>query len=581
MTKHWRIQQPDPGHVRTLSSGLNCSPVTASILVNRNLTAVDTARAFLNPTLQQLKSPCAWKAMDTADGRIEKALHHQEKILIFGDYDVDGLTATVILFEFLQKAGASVSYYIPDRFTEGYSLQAHHIEGYAAQNRIALVITTDCGSSSHAGARAALKEGIDLIITDHHKVPDSLPEALAVINPQRPDCSAGFQNLAGVGVALALIICLRKHLRDNGYWENHPEPNLRSLCDLVALGTVADSVPLTGENRIFTRVGLDVIRTGSAHPGIEELLKISRTPRETVGAEDVGFRLAPRLNAAGRMDHAGRAAKLLLSDRSAEARKLALTLDSLNAQRKNTEQEMLQEILGYLHRHRQELDKRSLVLAGSHWHEGVLGIVAARLAEKFYRPVVLISTRGAFGKGSARCVDGINLYECLAACTDQLDHFGGHAMAAGLAIQVDAIPVFRDKFETVVRAETAEKHPVAVVCVDYEIQFDAICDRIVDEIETLEPFGNGNPDPVFMARDVRVRDSKIVGKHHRRMDLFQAGIAGDKVFGAIQFNVNTRIQQPDAFEKIAFRLHWNRWNGRKSIQMFIEDTLPKRQAADR
>ena len=577
MTKHWQILKPDPYQVQFLSRQLNCNAITASVLINRNITNIDAAREYLNPTLQSLKLPCGLKDMDIAVKRIERALQRHERILIFGDYDVDGITATVIVYEFLMNAGATVFYYLPHRLTEGYSIQPDHVEGFAIENRIDLVITADCGSSSHAAAKAAQKAGIELIITDHHKIAEPFPECLALINPQRPDCDSDLKHLAGVGVALALVICLRKYLRETGYWNGHPEPNLKSLCDLVALGTIADSVPLTGENRIFTRVGLDVIHTGNAHPGIQAVLKICRTAMETASAEDIAFRLVPRLNAAGRMDHADRAARLLLSDRSEDIRKQALRLDDFNSKRKKTEQEMLQDILAYLDRHPQELDRQSLVLADSKWHEGVLGIVAARLADKFRRPVILISTREAPGKGSARCIEGINLYNCLKSCKKHLQRFGGHAMAAGLTIGVDDIPTFRDQFDAAVRTESADIDFTETVVIDYEIHFDAISDQIVDEIENLEPFGSGNPEPLFMARNVLVRDSKIVGSNHRQMNLYQAGIKSDKGIRAIQFNVDTRIRQPESFDKIAFLLRWNRWNGRKTIQMVIKEAVPGKQ----
>lgn len=574
MDKHWQILQPDPHLVQNLCTHLHCTSVTASVLVNRNITTVDNALRFLNPSMQHLQSPCTLKDMDIAVDRIEKAIQRNEKILIFGDYDVDGVTSTAVLFEFFQKVGADVSFYIPHRFREGYSLQVHHILDYAAVNKIALVITADCGSGSYEAVQAAQKAGIDVIITDHHRVSDTLPEALAVINPQRPDCTAGFEYFAGVGVALSLIICLRKHLRKTGYWQGRPEPNLRELCDLVALGTVADSVSLTDDNRILTRVGLEVIRAGKNRPGIMELLKICLTNPRTVNAEDIAFQIAPRLNAAGRMDHAKQAAKLLLTEDADEANRLALSLDSLNLDRKNTESNMLKEIFSYLDEHPGELNKQALVLAGNNWHEGVLGIVASRLVDKFFRPVVVISTREetGMGKGSARSVAGFNLYRGLAVCSDQLENFGGHTMAAGLQIKNDNIPHFKEKFESAVRQETGDITFLAKVLVDYEIQFNEITDRIIDEIETLKPFGAGNPEPLFSARDIRVRQSRIVGKNHRRMLLYQSAAGMDCTFSAIEFNVNTHRPLRESFDRIAFRLHWNYWNGRKTAQMVVEET---------
>ncbi|MFZ0612097.1 MAG: single-stranded-DNA-specific exonuclease RecJ, partial [Desulfobacterales bacterium] len=451
-------------------------------------------------------------------------------------------------------------------------LKPDHIDRVAVPAAIDLILTADCGSSSHTAVRRAAAAGIDVIVTDHHRVPDPLPPAVAVVNPKRPDCAAGFEHLAGVGVAMALVICLRKHLRESGVWQDRAEPNLKDLCDLVALGTVADAVPLVLENRILVAAGIELIRSGKACAGVMGILENCRTSCRDVTAEDLAFKIAPRLNAAGRMDHALMAARLLLTKTPATARQIAASLDELNNRRKNTEQAMLREIGQYLADHPRELDLRALVLAAEGWHEGVLGIVAARLVEQHCRPVVLISTRNGIGKGSARSIAGFNLYRGLAACADRLEDFGGHGMAAGLGIRTDNIAAFKADFQQA--AGGAECHPEPELRIDCVLDFEQITDKLIDDIDALQPFGNGNSQPLFVAGDVRIDQSRLVGGRHRRMRLRQT--ATGRSLPAIQFNIDPTRALPDRLGQIAFHLQWNRWNGKKSAQMVIQEILTTR-----
>ena len=574
MEKHWHILQPDPSRIRELCSRLRCSPIIAAILVNRDLKTPDGASKFLRPSIEHLRPPCGLKDMQAAVERVTRAIEKQEKIMIFGDYDVDGVTAAAILFDFLLKAGADVSYYIPHRTEEGYSLKADHIDKVAVPSGIDLIITADCGSGSHAAVQRANTAGIDVVVTDHHRVSDTLPSAVAVVNPKRPDCTAGFEHLAGVGVAMALLICLRKHLRERGVWHTRSEPNLKALCDLVALGTIADAVPLVDENRIFVTAGIEVIRSGRTRTGVIAILNNCRLPCRDVDAEDLAFKIVPRLNAAGRMDHALLAARLLTENRET-AKRIADSLDELNNRRKDTERQILQQIRQYLKDNPQELNCRSLVLSHEGWHEGVLGIVASRLVERHYRPVVLISTRDGIGKGSARSIFGFNLYRGLTACTDQLENFGGHGMAAGLGIRTENISAFKAEFEQATAAASADIDPAPEIRIDCVLDFEQITEQLIDEIDALQPFGRGNNEPLFMARDVQIKQSKIVGDRHRRMLLTQSGTG--RSFPAIQFNIDPNQALPERLKKIAFHLQWNRWNGGKSAQMVIDEivaTLP-------
>jgi single-stranded-DNA-specific exonuclease len=570
MRKKWRIQTPDSQIVRQLCDTLNCHPVTATVLANRNLADAAKAHAFLNTSLKNLRPPFAIKDMERAVERIHLALVQQEKILIFGDYDVDGITATVLLFEFLRAAGAAVDYYVPHRVTEGYGLRESHIHDHVEPNRYKLLITVDCGISSHEAVAAANKAKIDVIITDHHQVPETLPAALAVINPKRADCDAGFAPLAGVGVVYVVLICLRKYLRDRGFWAETAEPNLKAACDLVALGTVADIVPLIFENRILTQTGIATLNSGQ-RPGIQALLEAAGVNGSGVNGEDISFRLAPRINAAGRIGHANSAIELLTTRDPEKAALLADSLNHMNTERRAIEQSMLKQILEQLLAYPDLHRKPALVLSDPHWHEGVLGIVAAKLVDRYYRPVILISTRNGTGKGSARSIPGFNLHDGLLKAGGCLESFGGHAAAAGLSIKKENIAPFSSLFESIVKENTRMEDFTPVITLDQEISFDQISPRLADELEQLQPFGEGNPEPLFSARNIRISHSQMMGGAHRRMRLMQPGTQSSQALHAIQFNVTPTPANAEHLERIAFRLRWNRWNGKKTLQLLIEE----------
>ncbi len=572
MNDHWQMHQPDPDLVEKLSRDLRYHPITAAVLVNRKISTLSDARDFINTSLNNLRPPFSLRDMEAAVNRIHKAIVSNEKILIFGDYDVDGVTSVVILLNFLRYAGADVSYYIPHRITEGYSIQPGHITQYARPNQFDLIITADCGAGSHRAVEAANRFNIDIIITDHHNISEDIPPALAVINPKRHDCQAGLHNLAGVGVAFFLLICLRTRLREIGFWDERPEPNLKEYCDLVALGTVADMVPLTEENRILSKTGLELIQTGH-RPGLTALLEASAIRNQSLSAEDIAFRLAPRLNAAGRMDHAARAVDLLIAKDIEAANKTAHTLNLLNRKRQDLEKGILADIQRFIDKNSSLLRLRSLVLYQHGWHAGVLGIVASRLMRSYHRPVVLISLQDGTGKGSARSVEGLNIYDALAACGPFLEGFGGHAMAAGLQIREENMADFQNAFEKEIQRTSSPETLVPVLHIDSELELGAISDDLIDELELLMPFGAGNPEPLFLAKNVKVVNSKIVGQNHRRMVLRQASGYATATIPAIHFNVNGDDAKKFHFDQMVFRLQWNRWNGKKTAQIVVEDLL--------
>ncbi len=564
------MYEPDPQIVGELSRQLNCHPVTATVLVNRDIRTLTAAREFLAGSLSSIRSPFALKDMDAAVTRLATAIADKEKILIFGDYDVDGVTSTAILLNFLRYAGADVSYYIPHRLTEGYGIQARHIARYARPNKFGLIITADCGSGSHQAVAAARRCGIDVIVTDHHTISDDIPPALAVINPKRRDCAAGLQNLAGVGVAFFLLICLRAHLRETGFWRARAEPNLKAYCDLVALGTVADMVPLVGENRILCQTGLRVINDGR-RPGLAALLEAGAVNGPVLDADDIAFRLAPRLNAAGRMDHAARSVELLMAVDREPAVESARILNLLNQKRRLLEKGIFDHIQQFLESNRSLLRRRSLVLSDQNWHAGILGIVASRIVNIYCRPVILITTRDGVGLGSGRSIENLDLHLALESCRDHLEAFGGHSMAAGLKIREENISEFQTAFESAVQRVGHPDDFIPSIRVDRELDFAEITEKLVDELETLMPFGAGNPEPLFMASRVKVLSSRTVGKNHRRLVLRQSSMPNGPILNGIYFNAETTPGQRGDFCRIVFKLRWNRWKGEKTVQLVIED----------
>lgn len=570
MEKQWLFLKPDQKKIQKIKHQLNCSSLLATIIANRNFKDTDDIDCFFNPSLKQITPPFALKGMEKATKRICSAIKDKEKILIFGDYDVDGVTSSSVLFEFLEYAGAAVSCHIPHRIEEGYGLRKKSITDVAAPAGIDLIITVDCGASSQKAVKAAKEEGIDVIITDHHTLEHEIKEAVAVINPKQPGCTAGLEHLAGVGVAFYLMIGLRKVLRDKGFWKDErPEPNLKDFCDLVAIGTIADIVPLVKENRIFTRTGLWVMKK-QRRPGLAALTRLCAQSNKIETAEDVSFTLSPRLNAAGRMDNGKTAFDLLTAGNEDQAEHLANILCRLNTKRKDLEQFVWQEA-------RQQIEsdpgydlKKTIVLEGSLWHEGVIGIVASKLVRQYHKPVVLFSTRSHMAKGSGRSIEGIDLYKALASCKDILDKFGGHKMAAGLSLNTNNLDAFRNQFESNIDKMTSSKDYVQKIHIDCPVSLDQISGGLIDEIDRMQPLGEGNPWPVFMAADVQVVYSAIMAKCHRRMVLRQKNGRGNKV-NAVMFNPRSLAPLPRVIDKIAFRIKWNQWNGNKTPQLIIEE----------
>ena len=564
MEKRWALCHLDADRSTTLSRRLGISALTAQVLINRGIDEPESARAFLAPSLADLHNPQLLKGIREAVARIESAIEQQEKITVFGDYDVDGTTSTALLVLFLRELGSECNYYIPDRLKEGYGLNAEAVKSLAASGT-RLIITVDNGISSYDETVLASSLGVDIIITDHHQLPVKTPPALAVINPCQEDCSYHFKALAGVGVVFNLVAALRTHLREKGYWNNKKEPNLKKYLDLTALGTIADIVPLLETNRLFAHFGLKEL-SSSSRPGIRALKKVSAIDDGEVNAGKVGFQLAPRLNAAGRLSTADIGVRLLMTEDDTEAAALAEKLDHENVERRAIEKEIFEDALAIVER--EGLDKlSSIVIASEEWHPGVIGIVASRLVERYYLPTLLISIRDGEGKGSARSIAAFHLFEGLKECSDHLLGFGGHKYAAGFSIKEDKIKGFADAFDAVVHKTLEPEDFTPSIKIDATLNPGDIDDRLVSDLEKMLPFGPSNPEPVFLSEGVEVREAIILKDAHLKMKLDAAGTPLD----AIAFNMKDKGIKAGDRISIVFSLRFNLWRGRRSIQLIVKD----------
>jgi single-stranded-DNA-specific exonuclease len=517
--KRWQLYPEQPEVEAEVMARHGLPRLVARILVNRGLAAADDINAFLDPALERLHPPFGLPDLEIATRRLGQAVRQGEPVAVYGDYDADGLTATALLHQFFQDLGLPCFSYIPDRLTQGYGLKQEALEELAARAR--LLVTVDCGSSDLEEVAWARARGLEVIVTDHHEVPPELPQALAVVNPKRRGHAYPGGDLAGVGVALLLALGLRAELRDSGWFARHREPNLRSYLDLVALGTAADVVPLVGENRILVRQGLKVLEE-SRRPGIIALKEIVRLQDQPISYQDVVFRLAPRLNAAGRMGQARCALELLLSDDLAQARVQARYLDNLNRQRQSLEAAVLKEAKALMRR--QDLASRPvLVLAGEGWHPGVIGIVASRLAEDYHRPVALVSLDNGRGRGSARSIEGFHLFQGLSACRQALKKYGGHAAAAGFEVEAAHLPALQDLLEAAFHEQIGAAPPRPSLKVDAEAEPHHLNAPFYRHLETLRPFGPGNPAPVVVCPAVECVASRVVGDRHLKVQLARDG----------------------------------------------------------
>ncbi|BCS53788.1 single-stranded-DNA-specific exonuclease RecJ [Geobacter sp. SVR] len=548
----------------TAGSGIH--PLLSAILAARAVVSPEDVGRFLAPALADMHDPARMKGMAAAVDRLLAAWRKRETVCIYGDYDVDGITGTALLVSFLREAGFICHYHIPNRFDDGYGINAAAVEQIAAGGAH-LIVSVDCGITATEEAALCRRLGIDLIIVDHHLPGEQIPDAVAVINPLQPGCDYPFKSLAGVGVAFNLLVALRSALREQGAFDAASVPDLRRRLDLVALGTIADVVPLVGQNRIYAFHGLKLLSTTTA-PGLLSLKQVAGI-KGSVSCGQVGFRLAPRLNAAGRMECAVPGVELLLGNDLQETLNLASDLDAANAERQAVERSMLEEAIAMVEDAGDSSVRRSIVLASTTWHEGVVGIVASRLVERYHRPTVLIAlTEDGHGKGSGRSIPGFHLLDALTLCASHLKRFGGHRYAAGIGLAADQVASFADAFEEIASRLLADEDLVPRLEIDAEVQPGDVTAELAGELKRLEPFGAGNPEPVLMMRGVTVFERREVGEGHLRLRLGRAG----RSFAAIGFGMAKH--ETTGLVDIAFFPEMNVWNGSSSLQLRLKDLRP-------
>jgi len=518
-----------------------------------------------------MPDPLLLHGMEPAVDRLLEARNRQEDICIYGDYDVDGITGTALLVSFLRETGFCCRYFIPNRFDDGYGLNTPSIETIITQGAT-LLVSVDCGITAVEQADLCRQRGVDLIIVDHHQPGDTLPDACAVINPLQPGCAYPFKSLAGVGVAFNLLVALRSALRAAGAFDGRTVPDLRQWLDLVALGTIADVVPLLGQNRIYAFHGLKKL-AASGRPGIQALKRVAGIGEGVVSCGQVGFRLAPRLNAAGRMESAVPGVDLLMSDRPEECQRIADELDAANAERQAVERRILEGAVSRVESGGEYAERRSIVLASADWHQGVIGIVASRLVERYHRPTILISlTDDGLGKGSGRSIPGFHLLEALSPCARYLERFGGHRYAAGIGLKAENLDAFTDAFETEAGNRLTDADLQPVLTIDAEVQPGEVTKELAMDLKRLEPFGMGNPEPVLMLSRMMVLERRPVGDGHLRLRLSRDRCT----FTAIAFNLAGR-EIPETVD-IAFYPEMNVWNGTSRLQLRVRDFRPSRSS---
>lgn len=543
-------------------------PVVAAILASRGYTDVSEIAAFIKPELAQMLDPMLLKDMDAAVARIVSARRNEETICVYGDYDVDGITSTTLLVSFLRQVGCNCRYFIPNRFDDGYGLNSDSLRE-CHQQGVSLLISVDCGITSLEEALVCRQIGMDLIITDHHMPRSTIPDCCAVLNPLQPDCGYPFKGLAGVGVVFNLLIALRAALRRDGAFTT-PEPDLRQWLDLLAIGTIADVVPLVGQNRIYVYHGLQLL-SRSNRPGIVALKQVARIA-DPVRCGQVGFQLAPRLNAAGRMESAVPGVDLLLGSDPQACQALAEELDAANAERQQIERAILEQACAMVEQSAYPAIK-SIVLASGEWHQGVIGIVASRLVERYHRPTVLIALdKGGGGKGSGRSVPGFHLLQAISACSHTVTRFGGHRYAAGIGIRADQVQAFRSAFEAEADRLLTDDDCIPVVTIDAEVTAAEITTELAVSLKMLEPFGAGNPEPLLRMCGVTVVERRVVGEKHLRLKFTKDG----RTFSAIAFGM--AAVTTDGLIDIAFYPEENSYNGTTTLQLRIKELRASKTA---
>ncbi|GAB5524715.1 MAG: single-stranded-DNA-specific exonuclease RecJ [Roseivirga sp.] len=562
MQKRWLLaDRPENEIVASLTQSLNISEPLATLLAQRNITDFEQARSFFRPSLEQFHDPFLMKDMDKAVLRLNQAIEKQEKILVYGDYDVDGTTAVTTFYGFMSEVYDQLEFYIPDRYAEGYGVSRTGIQ-YAIDNNFGVIVTLDCGIKACDRIYDAQSAGIDVIVCDHHNPGDELPCALAVLDPKRSDCEYPYDGLSGCGVGFKLLhaFCLKNDI---------PLRQLYEYLDLLAVSIASDIVPITGENRVMAYFGLKKLNN-DPRPGLKALIDLSRS-RKDMTISGVVFGIGPRINAAGRMDHAGAAVNLLLAKSEEEARVLAGLVDTKNDARRNFDSTITEEALQMIEADEAREDLKSTVLYKEDWHKGVIGIVASRCIEKFYRPTVILTESNDKVTGSARSVQGFDVYNAISECADLLDQYGGHMYAAGVTMDIDKVDAFKKRFEEVVSRDITEDQLIPSVNVDTVIFLDEINTRFYNVLSQMGPFGPQNMQPVFVSENLHAINVKVLKEQHLKFQVKQEGT--DASYDVIGFGLADYHDLVHCGMKfhMAYTIEENDFRGHKSLQLMVKD----------
>lgn len=564
MNYQWAYKNiPDDAEIQRLSEEINVNPILATLLLQRGVTTFDEARDFFRPDIEALHDPFLMQDMQKATKRLAKALDEKEKILIYGDYDVDGTTSVALAYGFLSTLTDQIDFYTPDRYKEGYGISIQGVE-YAKAEGCGLLISLDCGIKAHEAIARAQELGIDCIICDHHLPGETLPPAYAVLDPKRKDCAYPYKELSGCGVGFKLLqgLCLQEEI---------PEHRLIGFIDLLAISIAADIVPITGENRTLAYYGLEKL-SHNPSPGIQALKEVAGITGE-IDIHSVVFRLGPRINAAGRIDHAREAIALLIEQDLEQAREKAFAINATNTERKNFDSSITEQAIQMIEENEVLRHAKSTVLFQPHWHKGVIGIVASRCIERFYRPTIILTESNGKATGSARSVKGFDVHEAISACEELLEQFGGHTHAAGLTLPIENVEAFQARFEEIVASTIAEEHLIPLLEIDAKLPIDWITDKFYNVLRQMEPFGPENMTPIFATDELMVEGRpRLLKNAHLKFRVRQQH--SSKSVEAIAFNM------PEYYEllathqvpfKMAYSLQENNYRGIRSLQLFVRD----------
>ena len=566
MDKKWVIKEKgDPAVVKQLAANLGIAESLANLMVQRSITTKEEAVTFFEPDLRYLHDPFLMKDMNVAVERISIAIKKNERILVYGDYDVDGTTAVALMYSFLKEMYSNVDYYIPDRYKEGYGVSFQGID-FAFQNNCRLMITLDCGIKAVEKVKYARTKGIDVIICDHHYPGDEIPRAAAVLDPKQPGCNYPYKELSGCGVGFKLVHAFS---RVHGIQFSR----IAGYLDLVAVSIASDIVPLTGENRVLAYFGLKQLNE-NPRTGLKEIIREAEVCR-ILTVEDVVFKIGPRINAAGRMETGSKAVELLISNDTKLATGISKEINNFNIERRNVDRSITTEAMRMISDDQRNVNARTTVLFNPSWKKGVIGIVASRLIETYYRPTVILTESNGFATGSARSVQGYDLYQAIEACSDLLESFGGHMFAAGLTLKKENIKPFMERFEQYVNSTISEDQLVPRVFVDSELSFSEINEAFFNFLNKFQPFGPENMSPIFVSRKVCDSGSgRMVGSsgEHLKLDLCHES-TGPKTFSAIAFSQSEHFEHIRAGKPfdICYSVEMNEFRGNRNLQLNIRD----------